>query len=106
MMNKSAISSLSSAHLPSAAVANAGSQSVSEKAAAEQKFNEVLGEVMFGTMLKTVRQAKHKPAYFYGGRTEEVFGQQLDQLLAEKISKTSAGRLGNSLGSLDQLSRR
>jgi peptidoglycan hydrolase FlgJ len=106
MTNMSAISSLSSTRLPSAAVAEAGNTSLSDKAAAKEKFGEVLGEVMYGTMLKTVRQANHKPAYVYGGRGEEVFGQQLDQVLAEKIGKSTAGRLGGALGSLDQLSRR
>jgi hypothetical protein len=38
-------------------------------------------------MRKTVR----KPAYFHGGRAEEVFQGQLDQVLSEKLSEASAG---------------
>jgi hypothetical protein len=37
-----------------------------------------------------MRKTLGKPAYFYGGRAEEIFTQQLDQVLAEKISDASA----------------
>jgi hypothetical protein len=53
-------------------------------------FESVLGELLFGQMLKGMRKTLGKPAYFYGGRAEEIFTQQLDQVLAEKISDASA----------------
>jgi aminopeptidase N len=53
-------------------------------------FESVLGEMLFGQLLKGMRKTLGKPAYFYGGRAEEVFTQQLDQVLAEKISDASA----------------
>lgn len=55
-----------------------------------QTFESVLGELLFGQMLKGMRKTLGKPAYFYGGRAEEIFTQQLDQVLAEKISDASA----------------
>ncbi len=53
------------------------------------KFQEILGELLFGQMLKSMRQTVGKPAYFHGGRGEEAFTQQLDQILAQKMSRSA-----------------
>ena len=37
-----------------------------------------------------MRSTQDKPAYFHGGRGEEVFQSQLDQLLVQEMSKASA----------------
>ena len=55
-------------------------------------FESVMGEMLFGQMLKAMRKTVVKPAYFHGGRAEEVFTQQLDKVLAEKISHASADK--------------
>ncbi len=55
----------------------------------KETFQEVLGELLFGQMLKSMRQTVDKPAYFHGGRAEEVFTQQLDQMLAQKVSRSA-----------------
>jgi len=57
-----------------------------------ETFENVLGEMLFGQMLKAMRKTVGKPAYFHGGRAEEVFSQQLDRVLAEKISHASADK--------------
>jgi len=54
-----------------------------------EKFHSVMGEMIFSQILKAMRKTVGKPAYFHGGRAEEIFTQQLDQVLAEKISKAS-----------------
>jgi hypothetical protein len=43
-------------------------------------------------MLKAMRATVGKPAYFHGGRAEEVFQGQLDQHLAEHLTEASAAR--------------
>jgi len=53
---------------------------------AKTKFQEILGELLFGQLLQSMRRTVDKPAYFHGGRGEEVFTQQLDQVLAQKMS--------------------
>ncbi len=62
-----------------------------------EKFDQFVGESMFGQMLKSMRQSLGKPAYFHGGRAEEVFQSQLDQLLVEKISDASAEQIAEPM---------
>lgn len=62
-----------------------------------EKFDQFVGESMFGQMLKSMRESLGKPAYFHGGRAEEVFQSQLDQLLVEKISDASAEQISQPM---------
>jgi hypothetical protein len=55
-----------------------------------ETFDKFVGETFFGQMLKALRSTVDKPAYFHGGRGEEVFQTQLDQMLAERMSKATA----------------
>ena len=54
-------------------------------------------EVLFGQLLKAMRKSIGKPAYFHGGRAEEIFQQQLDQVLGEKLSEASAETLSEPM---------
>jgi Rod binding protein len=58
--------------------------------ALREQFTQFVGETFFGQMLKSLRAATDKPAYFHGGRAEEVFQGQLDQKLAEHLTEASA----------------
>jgi len=71
-----------------------------------EKFHSVMGEMIFGQILKAMRKTVGKPAYFHGGRAEEIFTQQLDQVLAEKISKASAERFLEPMYQLWMLGRK
>jgi len=71
-----------------------------------ETFESVVGQTLFGQMLHAMRKTVGKPAYFHGGRAEEVFQQQLDQLLAEKISQASADRFTGPMYELFALRRR
>jgi peptidoglycan hydrolase FlgJ len=62
-----------------------------------QHFTQFVGEAFFGQMLKSMRATVGKPAYFHGGRAEEVFQGQLDQHLAEHLTETSANRFADPL---------
>jgi hypothetical protein len=70
-----------------------------------KSFQSFVGETLFGQMLKSMRKTQEKPAYFHGGRGEEVFQQQLDQVLAEKLSEASTDRLTGPMYELFTLAR-
>ena len=52
-------------------------------------FTQFVGETFYAQMLKAMRSSLGKPAYFHGGRAEEVFTSQLHQTLAEELADTS-----------------
>jgi hypothetical protein len=56
----------------------------------KEAFQNFVGETFFSQMLSAMRKTVRKPAYFHGGRAEEAFQGQLDQVLAEELSKASA----------------
>ena len=68
-------------------------------------FDQFVGEVFFGQTLKAMRRTVGKPAYFHGGRAEEIFQQQLDQVLAEKLSEASAESFSGPMFELMSLPR-
>ena len=71
-----------------------------------QAFQSFVGETFFSQMLKAMRKTQQKPAYFHGGRGEEVFQQQLDQVLAEKLSSASADQFSGPMYELFALGRK
>jgi Rod binding domain-containing protein len=90
----------------------------------QDKFTQFVGETFYGQMFKAMRSTVGKPAYFNGGRAEEVFQGQLDQTMAQQMTKTTASTFAqpmferqfpqfaetktpaNDLGQLAALSRR
>ncbi|MBN2580179.1 MAG: hypothetical protein JXB10_14415 [Pirellulales bacterium] len=77
-----------------------------QNAELRKAFDSFVGETFFAQMLKSLRQAQGKPAYFYGGPTEEIFQQQLDQVLAEKLSHTSAEKFTGPMFELFTMQRK
>ena len=77
-----------------------------DNAELREQFDSFVGEILFGQLLKSMRKTVGKPAYFHGGRTEEIFQQQLDQVLAEKITKASAATFTDPMFELFTLERR
>lgn len=55
-----------------------------------EKFTQFVGETFYGQMFKAMRSTVGKPAYFNGGRAEEVFQGQLDQTMAQSLTKSTA----------------
>jgi len=78
---------------------------VPEKDATRDAFRDFVGQTMFGQMLQSMRSTVGKPAYFHGGRGEEVFQQQLDQVMVEKISDASASTVADPMYELFRLQR-
>ena len=68
-------------------------------------FDSFVGETFYGQMLKSMRKTVGKPAYFHGGRAEEVFQGQLDQILAEEMTEASASTFTGPMYELFNLSR-
>jgi Rod binding domain-containing protein len=62
-----------------------------------EAFSQFVGETFFGQMVKSMRAMTDKPAYFHGGRAEEVFQSQLDQKLAEHLTEASADRFAEPM---------
>jgi peptidoglycan hydrolase FlgJ len=61
-----------------------------DNAKTREAFDSFVGETFFGQMIKAMRSSVDKPAYFHGGRGEEVFQTQLDQMFAQEMTKASA----------------
>ena len=68
-----------------------------------EAFNDFVGQTFYGQLLGTMRESIGKPAYFHGGRGEEVFQKQLDQILAEKLSDSSAAKFSEPMFELMML---
>jgi Rod binding domain-containing protein len=62
-----------------------------------QAFTQFVGEAFYGQMIKAMRSTCGKPAYFHGGRGEEVFRAQLDQTMAEHMTEATADRFADPL---------
>jgi hypothetical protein len=62
-----------------------------------EQFTQFVGETFFGQMIKAMRATVGKPAYFHGGRAEEVFQGQLDQKLAEHLTEASADKFSEPM---------
>ena len=90
---------------PAQALRAEGAQNSSQKEL-RKIFEAFLGEVYFGQMLKAMRRTVDKPAYVYGGMAEDIFTQQLDQVLAESLAKTVAPEWTGPMFKLFTLSRR
>ncbi len=71
--------------------------SSAENPALRKAFDQFVGETFYGQMLQAMRKSQSKPAYFNGGRAEEVFSQQLDQALTKKLAETNANKLSGPM---------
>ena len=69
-----------------------GKAAGSQTSELREVFDEFVGETFFRQLLKAMRKSVGQPAYFHGGRAEEVFQGQLDQKLAEQMAKSSASQ--------------
>ena len=70
-----------------------------------QAFDSFVGETFYTQMLSSMRKTQGKPAYFNGGRAEEIFQGQLDQVLAEQMTKANAETFTGPMFELFSLNR-
>ncbi len=80
-------------------------ESVEEPSELREAFDNFVGQTFFQQMLSAMRKTVDKPAYFHGGRAEEVFQGQLDQVLSEEMTKASADSFTDPLFELYSLKR-
>ncbi|MCL2303750.1 MAG: rod-binding protein [Planctomycetaceae bacterium] len=60
-------------------------------------FHQFVGQTMFGQMLKSMRATQQKVPYFHGGRTEEIFQEQLDNVLVDKMTAATPHSFSDTL---------
>ena len=75
-------------------------RTVDAREAAERKvrdtLNQAYGTIFYGTLLRQLRASSLKGEYMLGGRGEEVFQAQLDQVFVERISSARGFDLGEA----------
>lgn len=60
-------------------------------------FRQFVGTTFFSQMLSSMRETTDKPAYFHGGQAEEIFSEQLDQVLVDEITESSAAQVADPM---------
>lgn len=78
-------------------VPGTGSADVDHALSVRKAFTSFVGETFFSQMIKSMRSTTDKPAYFHGGKGEEIFTAQLDQVLSEEMTTASADRFANPM---------
>ncbi len=71
----------------------------------KEAFSDFVGQTFFGHLMSSMRATVEKPAYFHGGRGEEVFQGQLDQLMVENMSKASSKTFAEPMYDLFMMQR-
>ena len=71
----------------------------------KEAFHDFVGQTFFGELIKAFRSTQQPSAYFHGGRAEEIFQGQFDQVLAEKLSDASAEQVADPMFELFMLKR-
>ncbi len=72
----------------------------------KEAFHDFVGQTFFAEMLKAFRSTQQPAAYFHGGRAEEIFQGQFDQLLTEELSNSSAEKIADPMYELFMLKRK
>jgi Rod binding domain-containing protein len=90
---------------PRVLTVSAEGESVEKPSELREAFDNFVGQTFFQQMLSAMRKTVDKPAYFHGGRTEEVFQGQLDQVLSEHMTKAAADEFTDPLFELYSLGR-
>ena len=62
-----------------------------------EAINQVIGSVFFGPLMQSMRSSTLKSDIGHGGRGEEIFSAQLDQILVERAGSATSYELGNVL---------
>ncbi len=62
-----------------------------------RRIDELVGLTFYGTLLKTMRSSALKSPIGHGGRGEEIFQGQLDQLLAQRAGQAKRFHLSDAI---------
>ena len=91
------LSSVTSNIAPLKPSTTTASERVAQAEELREVYRQFVGKTFFGQLLKSMRSSVGKPAYFHGGRAEEVFRGQLDQHLADHMTEASASKLADPM---------
>ena len=91
------LTDLSSQRKPDPQLLNKLGAQASTEEPLREAFQQFVGNTLFGQMLSAMRETLDKPAYFHGGQGEEIFQQQLDQVLVERITEASADTIADPM---------
>lgn len=69
----------------------------------KEVFQDFVGQTFFSEMIKAMRSTQTPSKYFHGGRAEEIFQGQFDQMLSEELSDASAEKIADPMYQLFQL---
>ncbi len=59
--------------------------------------DEIVGSIFYGTMLRQLRASEFKGKYGHGGRGEEVFQAQLDEIFAKEMGRAKNANLSDAI---------
>ncbi len=76
-----------------------------ERSDTQEAFTEFVGQTLFGSMLASMRKSVGNSAYMHGGRTEEIFQKQMDQLIVEDLTEASADTIADPMYELFHMQR-
>lgn len=90
---------------PAAALTSPNAAKSAKPDELKEAFGDFVGNTFFSQLISSMRKTVDKPAYFHGGRGEEVFQGQLDQMLAEKLSDSTKEQFAGPMFDLFMLGR-
>ncbi len=91
--------------LPSAFANELHKAATPDPNATRDAFDEFVGNTFYSQMLSSMRKTTSQPAYLNGGRGEEVFRGQLDQVLAKEMTQATKGQFTGPMFDLFSLPR-
>ncbi|MGN6547011.1 MAG: rod-binding protein [Aureliella sp.] len=97
--------SLTGDHLESLGQGVAKKAENGEPTELQDAFQDFVGQTFFAEMIKSMRSTQKGAAYFNGGRAEEIFQGQFDQLMTEHLSDASAKSISDPMFALFQMGR-
>lgn len=62
-----------------------------------QATDKLVGSLFYGTLLRQMRSSVLKGPYGHGGRGEEIFAAQLDQIFAERMGEARTTNLTDAV---------
>lgn len=62
-----------------------------------QAADELVGQVFYGTLLRQMRSSTFKGKYGHGGRGEEIFQGQLDEVLATRAGAARSSKISDAI---------
>lgn len=77
--------------IPNSAVADPARARLSEAA------DRIVGSIFYGTLLKALRSSSLGGEYGHGGRGEDIFQAQLDQVFAEEAGRSRSYSLSEAV---------